>query len=414
MDVATSTSKTRPNIDAGVYQAIDTQDGFVVVRDVPIMGAVPKGEQGCPKDLKEKELAVFADIATSEYADRKYAAPLHRGHHRLIEINDPDFLGYVLPKRSGKVKLGKDEEPALFADLKLTKAAYQEARAGHLPYISVEAKWAENRIVSVALMASTAPRYKFPLFIPQEATSDETARFETQLRDLALMREHGEKAEGEGKSRGCCEHCPQLQDKLQKITDRMGVAKFGGHMDPKNDKTPVEPVPDASAGKPVQDSSRMSEDPMLAAKFAAQADELASLRKRLDERDAKETAKMREEKALSELAGFQLGKAMLEQIAKFSALGDESLSGLVNAIKEIAPKRPPRDANDFGVSQTVNVSATDPILAKFKDKGPEVAEHAMKLFGEWKAVLEKYPQYSVSAEKHIEAGLRDLKTEGVI
>mgnify|MGYP001571627742 CR=1 FL=1 len=85
---------TKIKIRGGNYKAIDTEDGYFTVRDVPLMAEIKKGVKGAPYDVDEKVLGVFVDEAQRHYhGGTPFCATAFIGHNPEVPVSHPDFVG---------------------------------------------------------------------------------------------------------------------------------------------------------------------------------------------------------------------------------------------------------------------------------------------------------------------------------
>jgi len=425
-------------IDGANYAAFDTGDGYVTVRDVVICGEIPKGVKDAPKDYKAAELQEFVNRAQALYQQGKYVSPAHKGHNgKLLEVADPEFLGFVLPKRVGRALIEAREQDAIYADVKLKASAFARALQGELPYISPEIIWESNEISSIAFLDSKPPHFKAPLFTVQPPVKDESARFEAVLQKVAAFAEDekkGAKPEGkekpeapeeggdekkapfeakEGKEEApeaskaapkddgafsgkCCAHCAAYGETITRMARLMGIQHGDNMQNQDAIEKPAGPVEQPAPNAPAK--MEAIADPKMAAKFAAQEDRIAALEAKEREREAEAKAKALAEKALFELRGYQIGEKAKAEIARSAREGEARLNDVVATLKEVCAKDPPKglfEATDAGVA------ATSPVLAKFQAKGPDALAAAQKALEEWHAIKAASKGFTVSAEDHL-------------
>lgn len=387
-------------IKGGKYPATISKDGWAIFRNVPIMGFVPKGEKSAPEDITAKWMEPAVKFSQTEYKSGNFAAPVHKGHHKSLAIEDPEFLGFFLPKTVGKITLDGKEQDAVFADIKLKPSAFELAKKGELPYLSPEVDWATGKFMSLSFLDSNPPHFHFPNFTVGDIANDDTASFEAVLKPAKFDDEEREK-KGKDPATACCAHCSAYQSKFgYKFSD-------GGPMDtPKPSGTPIEPgKPPTMEAKP---AVKLEDDPKIAAQFAALKDENAAIKARLDAKDAEAAAVKFEAAALKELEGYQIGDSAKAQIAKFARRSEAELKDLVATLKEVSKKNPPTSMAEFVAS---GISASDPVLAKFQ-KSPDELAAATRAYAAYKLLKERVPAYSVPPEKHIEMELKAPSLEG--
>lgn len=385
------------DIRGGNYQAVIGNDGWAIFRDVPIMGFVPKGEKSAPEDINEAYMQKMVSFSQEEYQAGNFAAPIHKGHHKSLAIEDPEFLGFFLPKRVGTAMVEGKSTPAIFADLKFKPSAFLRAQSGELPYFSPEVDWITGKFMSLAALDSNPPHFKFPMFTVGLVVEDRSAKFEAALKSK-LEADPKEKSEGE---KGCCAHCATYQKKYGvKFEERLMTNPVT------EPKAPVEPTTPAVAV--------MQADPKVIAAFeaklAVQADALAELKKKDAERDAKEKAKGLFEKALGDLKGYQFGENVRKALFAAAGESEEKLTGLVAAVKEVATKEPPKTLEE---AIAASVSTSDPALTKFQKDSPARQAKAAQFLAEYREIKKVMKGYSLSAEAHVDLEMRKLMaTEG--
>lgn len=372
-------------INGGVYEAVDTADGFVVVRDVPIMGEVQKGVKNAPKNIDADWHKKSVGIAQFDYKAQNFAAPIHKGHHKQLAFEDPEFLGFVLPTRAGTLMLDGKEESVIFADYKLKRSAFERAQKGELPFCSVEPDWETGEIMSLALLDSKPPHFKFPLFVKFNLRSDAAAKFEAKLK--ATMERSGSKV---------CSACGRKFEKETAMPD----------VDPKKaDTKPVVPNEETKLTTPPQMSADQSATfAKMQAQMAMQADEIAKLQKVNLDRENADKSKARFEKAMADLKGYELGENAKK--ALFDAAGDEkALGALVAAFKESARREPPKSMEEFLSGGT---SPTNPALAKFQKEGnPDKLAKASKYVAQFELAKARGMTGDMTAERWAEISIAE-------
>jgi hypothetical protein len=406
----------RVKIDGANYRAINTGDGYFTVLDVPIMSEVPEGIKGAPSAVGKEWLEKAVQIAQVEYRTGKFAGPCHIGHNRSLELADPEFAGFFLPRRVARCKVGGEEKWAVFADLKLKQHVFERALKGELPYISPEINdWESNKIDSVSFLSSKVPFFQFALFTIGDVYEDSMAKFEANLRSGAkfedepeekkdrksdggspAMEEPGDKKDSKGPA--CCSHCAMYGDYISRMAKMMGIAKEGVAM-------AEEAARPASA--PVDAPKEEKKEPASAKMEAQYEGRLAALEEREKAREEEAKIAGLVSKAIVDLKGYALSDATKEKLAKFAKAGSDVLDAFVVAYKESVQKDPPRTLGEF--ESKAGVSASDPTLAKFS-KSPEEMEAAMKALAEWKS-LSKSRGFSVTSEEHLKFRVPEILAE---
>ena len=401
-EVATESIK----IGGGNYNAIDTQDGYVTVKDVPLMGEVEKGEKNAPKKIGHDWHQKAVEDALARHVNDKYTAPAHIGHND--PINKAEFAGFGLPKKVSSMTVNGKEQSVVIGDMKMKKSAFERAKKGELPYISVEVSdWNEPRISSVSFLDTKPPFFEFPLFTIGEVKVDPQAKFEAKLeKGIAEKFAMDEKKPDDKTTKEetkCCGHCSEHDGALAKLSKAMGMS-YGGKMDEitKPSATPVE-----------QDKTKMQghEDPKVAAQLALFQDKIARLEAKDADRDREAAAIKLEAKAMEDLKGYMVGEKVKAQIAKFARVGEKELAELLAAVKESSVKYPPSSLESY---EAASMDRSDPVLAKFQTKGPDSVERAAKFLAEWKILKKNVPAYSLTAEQHVEMSMKNETTKEVL
>lgn len=165
---APSTTATLPaGVRGGAYAATQNADGTWNVLDVPTFAAHQRSGLTIDRAWLESAVKRAGELQTGEYAP-----PLHVGHH---SDGAAKRAGYFMPRRVESRQFGGSAAPlpVLMSDLlSVPDSAYQEIKAGRLPYVSVEvADLRKPEITSLALLADDAPWFKFPLLTIGEEQS---------------------------------------------------------------------------------------------------------------------------------------------------------------------------------------------------------------------------------------------------
>jgi hypothetical protein len=415
-------------INGANYDAIDTKDGYFTIKDILMFSEVPAGEKNAPKDIKAPEMMMMVSHAASKYEKEKFAAPTHKGHHKSLAFEDPEFLGFHLPKRVGKVVLDEKEQDAIYGDVKVKASAFERIRKGELPYVSPEVDWDKMQFTSLAFLDSMPPHFRGPLITIGKVTEDPTAKFtvgstiskgqfmaldankadekeeriseEKQEAGLKKVkkdeREDTERDGGDVEERiAKLEANHLVMDKaLADVHYKMGLPYRGAQM--QADKTfskadssaPKED--DNEKGNTVADKkevTRFEDDPTAVAKFAAQEARLKAMEDKLTAKETEEAKAARVKAAFGELEGYPLTEAGKAGIAKF-ADDAEKLKTFIEVLKAQTPKNAPKSVAAFEASgKAVEVSGADPDLAEFQVKRPNDMPVIMKyaaFFESWK------------------------------
>lgn len=397
---------TQVKIDGGNYSAINTQDGYFTILDVPLMGEVEKGEKGAPEKVGREWHEKAVANALDRHKNDRYTPPAHIGHND--PIHKAEFAGFVLPKRVGTMKVNGKDQSVIFGDVKLKADAFSKAQKAEIPYISVEvADFNEARISSVSFLDTKPPYFEFPLFTIGNVVTDASAKFEAKADPKSKFTlEEPERPDAGGKAETkCCGHCNEHGGSIAKLAKAMGIT-VGGAMMEDSTKPTAKPVELADA-KPVAGVDA-KEDPKMAAKLSMIEDKMVKMEKEREAELADRKAKLMEAEALEDLKGFAIGDSTKKQIAKFAKLGESDLKEFVASVKEMAPKYPPRTLEEY---QASGFEKADPVLAKFQAQGPDVLEKASRALAEYNLLKKKIKSYSLSAEQHIEMTLKNQTKE---
>lgn len=366
------------------YASFDTGDGYITVRDVVLCGEIAKGTKGAPHDYRGAELQEVVNRAQKLYEKGHFCSSAHKGHNRELELQDPEFLGFVLPKRVGRAVIDAVEQDAIFGDVKLKAAAFERAMRGELPFISPEIYWPEDHIRSIAFLDSKCPHFKAPLFTVQAPVKDEAAKFETVKLDTAAFQAPAPMDKDVAK---CCGHCGDYKGRIAKMESMMGIN--GGKMAAEaGSGTPYEQKKEAGKEAPaevkptIMPSAQMSamDDPRVIARFAALEVANAELTKKMKEREDADLHKTRVDKAMGDLKDFILPDSLPATLAKFAG-DEEKLAALVSEFKKVLPKTPP---GTFAAYEAQGVPLSDPSLAKFQGKDPQTLAKAARFSADYR------------------------------
>lgn len=409
-----------PRINGAQYEAVDTGDGFVTIKNVLFFAEVPKGEKNAPEDVKAERMRQMVSAALNKYEKEKFAAPAHKGHHKMVALEDPEFLGFMLPRNVAKTTLDGREQDAIFGDLKLKASAFERVKKGELPYLSPEVDWETWQFSSMALLDSMPPHFKGPLITVGKITEDPTAKFtvgSTTSKGLFMHLPTGEKNENTAKEdkklregepteskknehmshadpdgdgdvhddAKMCAHCVKkmaayemsvahMDKAMADVHYKMGLPYKGAQMMADHTfKKPESSAPkeDNEKGKTVE-KIKFEDDPAAVAKFAAQEARTKALEDKLAAKDLEEAKKVRIAAAFEDLKEYPLTQAGKDGIAKF-ADDPEKLKTFVDALKAQTPKNSPNTVSEFekiGKPAAPAVNGADPDLAEFQLKRP--------------------------------------------
>lgn len=380
---------TKPNISGGGYKAISTGDGWYIIKDVPCMSVVPKGTKNAPHDIGEEWMGDAVKFHQDLYDKGKTAFPIHINHNDDHGLTHPEFCGFFKPTRVGVGLVEGKEQPVTFADWKIKKSAFDRLSNGELPFVSPEIRrWDKRKISSLALLDSQPPHFAFPLQTVGEVVEDKTATFAADLPSEFKVERFSdlmERVTFDPSVDEVKEEKKKVEEKpMADVTKPKEDLQAGKPNSNPVDQKTTEPASDAKSGA---ETIKMSEDPKMAARFAAMEDRNALLEKRLNEREAAEKASALEMKALESMKGYQIGDKAKAKIAQFAAKGEEELNSLIETLKEVTPKDSPRT---FGAAEAGNVSPSDPAVAKFAQQGPDKLEAATRFASEYR-ILKAHP-----------------------
>lgn len=423
-------------IKGGDYKWVDTQDGYFTVLDVPLVSEWKKGDHDATYEGTKDVLEEFVGTAQRRYSEGKFCATAYKRHNPEIPIDHPDFLGYALPNRVGKYTLESGEKWTIFGDIKLAKEGFEQARAGKLPYISVEIPWSKRRIRGVSFQDTLPPHYEYALFTVGEQVSESTAKFEVAKDSVAKFMEDEKKPE-EKKESGEAPHKEpdgdELDAKIEKgVAKHMAAngakyfaqyaqsAKFQANVDPMNRKPtgmPAEPVKDEGGAKMT--------DPELAAKLTAMANDNAELKGKFAALENEKKAQALMAKAEEALVSKIVTPALREQLANFatewapSKDADERFGKYLEALKP-SLKEKPVGVGTFARSgvEGTNVAADvkDPVIAKFYQEFPDRLDEIGKLSAQHRELKRMFGARIQSNEEDFirtEMGIARAKRDGL-
>lgn len=417
-----------PRINGAQYEAVDTGDGFVTIKNVLFFAEVPKGEKNAPEDVKAERMRQMVSAALNKYEKEKFAAPAHKGHHKMVALEDPEFLGFMLPRTVSKTTLDGREQDAIFGDLKLKASAFERVKKGELPYLSPEVDWETWQFSSMALLDSMPPHFKGPLITVGKITEDPTAKFtvgSTTSKGLFMHLPTGEKNENTAKEEKklkegepsesreheqdqhddakMCAHCVKkmaayemsvahMDKAMADVHYKMGLPYKGAQMSSDSPfKKPDSSAPkeDNAKGKTVE-KPKFEDDPAVMAKFAAQEARTKALEDKLTAKETEEAKKVRMAAAFEDLKDYPLTRAGKDGIAKF-ADDPEKLKTFVEVLKAQTPKNSPKTVSEFentAKPASPAVNGADPDLAEFQMKRPADMPAILRyaqFFETWKA-----------------------------
>lgn len=424
-------------IRGGSYKWRNTGDGYFTVYDVPLVSEWKKGDHGAPYDGTKEVLEEFVATAQERYKAGNFCATAYKRHNPDIPIDHPDFLGYVLPNRVGKYTLEKGEKWTVFGDLKLSRDGFEEAKAGRIPYVSVEIPWARRRIRGLSFQDTLTPEYEYALFtVGDEVADAATANFTVSADSIAKFMEDVEaKKEPEPKK-------PDSDDDEfdKRVSGVMGKhlgkyvddhMKKNGHkyvadaMQQRGMMQANDPFPRKAQALPSEPTEKAGgikmTDPEVAAKMTAYAGEIADLRGRLDKQDQEKIAAAFVTKAEKSLSTKILAPAIKEQIATFAEEwaaakdGEARFDKFVEALKPSLKDKPVTSVMG-SMMDGAGVDLSNPVLAKIAKDGPDQLEEAGKFSTQWHELKRRFGDRITSKEEAFvktEMGLAKARRDGL-
>lgn len=381
-------------IRGGAYRWQNTKDGYFTIFDLPLVSEMPKGTKGAPEDVTKAYLEGVVTTAQERYNIGNYCGRAFVGHHKEIELQSPEHVGFVLPNRVGTYAL-EDEGGKMvdrwtaFGNLKVNTAAFERIRKGELPGTSVELPWSKKRISGVALLGSRPPHFEYAnLTLGEEIKDDTSAKFEATADPIfeedAMTAEELRKIISETIDAKLASFEQGLTAKFAAKADDKKVEKVDDKVDPaKPNPLPVEP----GTKTKTEEASFGSEK--VAAMFAERDARLAAFEAREKKRDEAEAKRAEEQakadrilKAEAELKGLILSSDLKKDLATF-AHDEKLLSAYVASLKKNAAKEPPATMGDF---RGTPVETSDPSVAKFAAMGPAQAEKAAKFAADYREI----------------------------
>lgn len=424
-------------INGADYVAVDTVDGYFTVRDVPIFSEIAKGTHGAPYDVTKQVLERFLSSMQSRYS-KKRAGALSIGHNDDFGLTHPAFAGFFLPTRVAQYEFPeKGKRWTLFADLKIPADKFDLFKSGKLPYHSPEiypASWSAYKIDIVSFLDTKPPYFDWATNTVKQIVRDPAAHFDAvyvhgrmftaedlldgdlgKLLDaetrkavasrFASMnvveekterkierREDGKSPKEDSKKGDEKPDAKRDEDTFEadypmahrmmksayatisKLAEKLGLANEDP-LEKKADHKPVEPGEDPKAGG----GAKMAMDPETAAKFAAQENELAAIKKKLLDKEREDRVaayvarahKTLEKKVLSSpeiIAKFAADAAAMEPAA-----GDKWFGETVDKLAPMLRDKPPSSVSEFMADSLPSVDPQNPVLSKFAAKGEDMS-----------------------------------------
>jgi len=218
-------------VKGGRYHIERLDDDLCVIYRVPIFGVVQPEERGNEEEIGEDWHTKAVHRMQSLIADG-YMPPLHVGHHEFGKDVKP--AGKFDANEVGLFRYNGKLQSVIFADLYVDDHTAKLIAAGKLPYCSVELSgdWDEHEILSLALLDSEPPHFKFPLI----TTNRTEFANRTSRRVLFLMEnETMSKTKTNGKNR--TNRANRRDDKQKFSGDRDEPGNYSGDKDAPGDTT---------------------------------------------------------------------------------------------------------------------------------------------------------------------------------
>lgn len=409
----------------GRYIVRENADGTFSFLNVPIVGELAKGARpDYPELVIDKAWldSAYAALKAGEADD--FLPPLNLHHHNSPK--PVEHIGFIRARGVRKISYRGKTIYALFADLDRVPLSWaQQIAKGRLPYCSIEGPVkGPGDVKSLAMLTDEPPQFGFPIitagaliphmtadvalpepdgpwavmsttrgslfiepifaFAYESDGKDEKPKDKESDGDGKDKGEFGKKKDGEeededddGEDEGEAEAMSEEDsEKIENKAVALGLAKMLDVLQ-RIEKALIPPK-DAAGGTETGhrgplDPAHMSEtktettvlkDPEAAGQLAAMRSEIASLKAKDDARTAKDAAAARVTKAKGELAGFHIDATMEEELAYFSALGDEPLAKYVASVKRNGTKDPEGGVEDI-IADTKVPDGTEDILKTY-------------------------------------------------
>lgn len=392
-----SASSPTIKLNGGAYKWSDNGDGTKTILDLPLVAKFDKGTKGIQYEGDETALSEIVAYHKDRHSTGKFLPTAFKGH------NDPlqkaEMAGFVMPTRVGMAMTQHGEKAALFGNVKVFDAQFDEIKAGKLPYVSPEIHKHQKKITGLALLSTEPPHNEFPMLIPGEQVVDATAKFDAKEDTEDDMTAAEIKALiAEGLTAGLAKFSADQAELTKKVDDLAKKASV--------------PAPDPTKGKPSampaqpndelpskQEVVKMSSDPEMAAKFSALTAKQAELEAKIAAQEHEKLAAKFMAKVEASLGRKIIPSALREQIASFAADwaplkdGEAKLDKYIETLKPALKDKP---TASFEASATADV--TDPVIAKFAKDGADLSDVA-KFGAQWDAFDASYHEMCMDAMK---------------
>lgn len=172
---------TKVKLNGANYDAIDTGDGYHVVKDVPILSEIDKGTHGAPYKVDKGELLKFHANMESRYKMNR-AGALSIGHNDDLGVTHPAFAGFFVPSKVAEYEFPHHGKKwTLFCDFKIPNDKFTLFAAGKLPWHSPEiyaAGWEHRKIEIVSFLDTKPPYFDWQNSTVGSVVKDDNARFD--------------------------------------------------------------------------------------------------------------------------------------------------------------------------------------------------------------------------------------------
>jgi len=401
-----------------VYEATRNDNGTWTIHDVPIFGAIPKGERGNQVEIGVEWMQQA--IATAAMREKDgYLPPLHVNHHGFLD--QTRLAGHFRLTRVGVIRYEGKPLDVLFADLIVIDEVFREIADDKLPYRSAEIHdWSKPEINSLALLDDEVPFFRFPMLRVRE---EDAAAAKMERLDGAGAR-RGLLVAGTGGAALFCfrdsgkrrirskfvdsvptgtpdQKLDRILALLERISSKIEASKPDEETPESTEEKVESPVP-AEPG--VKEMTNKSENQPV---FSEDASEIARLTARLDAVESKQAERDRQD-AIAKLAasarakliadGWHVDEKMEERLHTFAAQGEPVLSAYIEEVRARVPKEPPREGYLLD-----SLPADPPEVAKYAALGPREAELARKFAADYDRGAKKgWFAKSMTRERYIE------------
>ena len=391
-DVAHFSAAPAIRLNGGNYRWTKNDDGTHTILNLPLVATWEKGKKGIQYEGDESALNELAAYHKGRYEKGGFLPTAFKRH------NDPlikaEMSGFIMPTHVAKAMTQHGEKPALFGNLKVFDAQFDEIKAGRLPYVSPEIHKQTKKITGLALLDTEPPENEFPMLIPGEQIKDETAKFDAKEdpEEKDMTAEEIRKLIADSLKDGLAKFAADQVELAKKVDDLAKKASI--------------PPPDPTKGKPSampaqpndplptrEEPAKLSADPEMAAKFSALTAKQAELESKIAAQENEKVAARFMAKVDAVLGRKIIPTALKEQIASFAADWAPLKDGEAKLDKYVETLKPAlKDKPTVGFEPTASADVTDPVIAKFAKDGADLSEVAT--FGaQYDALVQRIPSY---------------------